>query len=215
MHRREDAMSDHFHYYEPSHGHGLKHDPLYAIVAPRPIGWISTRSAQGSNQGFNLAPYSFFNLFSHKPPVIGFASIGEKTTVRNIRETGDFCWNLTTRDLAEAMNRSSAAADAEPDKFAFAGVTPVAGRLVGAPRVKESPVAFECALTQIVPLQDRRGGDTGSRLVLGEVIGVHIDTALIRDGVFQTVLAHPVARGGGRGDYFEIGPDTLFEMLRP
>lgn len=204
-------MSDRFHFYEPEHGHGLKHNPLNAIVAPRPIGWISTRAASG----FNLAPYSFFNLFSGEPPIIGFASSGEKDTLLNVRETGEFCWNLVTRELATAMNATSAPVARGADEFALAGLTPVAGRIVAAPRVLESPVAFECRHTQTIRLLDQHGAKTDTWLVLGEVVAVHIDRACLRDGVYDTTAALPVARGGGRGDYFEISPQTRFDMSRP
>src|ERR1700733_14177922 len=92
------------HFYEPSQGHGLPHDPLNAIIGPRPIGWISTVGQSGV---FNLAPYSFFNAFNYKPPIIGFSSNGAKDSARNARETGEFVWNLATRKMAEAMNASS------------------------------------------------------------------------------------------------------------
>ncbi|MDI9225699.1 flavin reductase family protein, partial [Serratia bockelmannii] len=108
-------------YYEPAAGHGLPHDPLNAIVGPRPIGWISSRSAAGLR---NLAPYSFFNCFNYRPPIIGFASTGWKDSVANIVETGEFVWNLATRPLAEAMNNSSITLPRGEDEFAFAGVTP-------------------------------------------------------------------------------------------
>ncbi|NLA54948.1 MAG: flavin reductase family protein [Corynebacterium humireducens] len=101
-------MPNNAHFYEPAAGHGLPHSPFNAIIAPRPIGWISSRSADGV---LNLAPYSFFNAFSYTPPLIGFASIGEKDSVANIRETGEFCGNLATRDLAEAMTESARIVD--------------------------------------------------------------------------------------------------------
>ena len=109
-----------FHSYEPRNGHGLPHDPFNAIVGPRPIGWISTQSATGAT---NLAPYSFFNAFNYVPPIVGFASIGYKDTVRNVQETGEFVWNLATRDLAEAMNQSCANAPPEVSEFTLAGLT--------------------------------------------------------------------------------------------
>ena len=94
------------HYYEPASGHGLPHDPFNAIVGPRPIGWVATKGQDGSA---NLAPYSFFNAFCYVPPIIGFSSTGAKDSLRNVRETGEFTWNLVTRELAEAMNASCAA----------------------------------------------------------------------------------------------------------
>ncbi len=204
-------MTD-FHVYEPRDGHGLAHDPLNSIVAPRPIGWISTRSASGAN---NLAPYSFFNLFNYKPPIIGFASIGWKDSVANIKATGEFVWNLVTGPLAEAMNATSAMVPAEQDEFELARLTPVPSRLVQAPRVAESPVAFECRLSQLVRLTDSQGADTDTWLTLGEVVAVHIHRDLIRDGHYDTVAAAPIMRGGGAADYFRLDPNSRFQMWRP
>ena len=204
-------MND-IHFYEPRAGHGLPHDPFNAIVGPRPIGWISTRSRAGI---LNLAPYSFFNAFNYTPPIVGFASIGYKDTVRNVEETGQFCWNLATRALADRMNATCAMVPPDVDEFALAGLTPVASRLVDVPRVLEAPVSFECRLTQLIRLQDADGQPAPSWLVLGEVVGVHIDRALLKDGVYDTAHAGHILRGGGPADYFEIGPDQLFRMFRP
>ncbi|MCB1954163.1 MAG: flavin reductase family protein, partial [Rhodocyclaceae bacterium] len=129
------------HFYRPGEPHGLSHDPFNAIVGPRPIGWISTRSTEGTD---NLAPYSFFNAFNYTPPIVGFASIGYKDSVRNIEATSEFVWNLVTEPLAEAMNASSAAVGPEVSEFELAGLTPATSRLVAARRVAESPVNFEC-----------------------------------------------------------------------
>lgn len=205
-------MTDTIHFYEPGQGHGLPHDPFNAIVGPRPIGWIASRNGAG---GLNLAPYSFFNAFNYHPPLIGFSSIGRKDTLRNIEETGEFVWNLATRPLAEAMNTSCVAAPADVDEFALAGLTPAASRVVGVPRVAESPVAFECRRTQIIELQGIDGNGVGSWLVLGEVVGVHIARHLLKDGVYDTAAAAPILRGGGPADYFEITAGSLFQMRRP
>ena len=205
-------MQNTTHSYEPRHGHGLPHDPFNAIVGPRPIGWISTRSSSGVN---NLAPYSFFNAFNYVPPIIGFASIGYKDTVRNIEETGEFVWNLTTRALAEAMNQSCAAVGPEVSEFALAGLTPLASTVVAPPRVAESPVTFECKRTQTLRLQGADGAQVDTWLVLGEVVAVHIDKALLKDGVYDTAAAGHVLRGGGPADYFALGPEALFKMHRP
>jgi flavin reductase (DIM6/NTAB) family NADH-FMN oxidoreductase RutF len=201
-----------FHSYQPRQGHGLPHDPFNAIVGPRPIGWISTRSASGVN---NLAPYSFFNAFNYVPPIIGFASIGYKDTLRNIEETGEFVWNLTTRALADAMNQSCAALGPEVSEFDVAGLTPLASTLVTPPRVAESPVTMECKRTQILRLQGIDGAQLETWLVLGEVVAVHIDQALLKDGVYDTAAAGHVLRGGGPADYFTVGPEQLFKMYRP
>ena len=205
-------MTDRTYSYQPRLGHGLPHDPFNAIVGPRPIGWISTRSASGVN---NLAPYSFFNAFNYVPPIIGFASIGYKDTLRNIEETGEFVWNLTTRALAEAMNESCASVGPEVSEFALAGLTPLASTVVAPPRVAESPVTFECKRTQILQLQGADGAQVETWLVLGDVVAVHIDQALLKDGVYDTAAAGHVLRGGGPADYFTVGPEQLFRMHRP
>lgn len=200
------------HFYEPRQGHGLPHDPFNAIVGPRPIGWISSLSQSGV---LNLAPYSFFNAFNYIPPIVGFASIGEKDTLRNVQETGQFVWNLATRPLAEAMNASCAAVAPEVDEFALAGLTPAPSRLVKPPRVEESPVSFECQVTQIIQLQRADGDTVPTWLVLGEVVGVHIGQGSLKDGVYDTAAAGHILRGGGPADYFSIGPEQLFQMHRP
>ncbi|CCD94243.1 conserved hypothetical protein; putative flavoprotein oxygenase, FMN-binding [Bradyrhizobium sp. ORS 375] len=200
------------HFYEPKNGHGLKHDPFNAIIAPRPIGWISSRDGKGNA---NLAPYSFFNAFNYTPPIIGFSSTQWKDSVANIQDTGEFVWNLVTRDLAKHMNASAAHVAREVDEFALAGVTPVPCRFVNVPRVGESPVAFECKVTQIIQLQGADGKKAQAWLTLGEVVAVHIDKTLIKDGVYQTAAAHPIVRAGRRGDYFEIKAEDMFEMIRP
>lgn len=200
------------HYYEPANGHGLRHDPFNAIVGPRPIGWISSRDADGL---FNLAPYSFFNAFCYRPPIIGFSSTNWKDSVRNIKETGEFVWNLATKDLAQQMNTTSAQVPHEVDEFTLSGLTPVPCKRVNVPRVGESRVAFECKLSQIIQLQGADGNKAQAWLTLGEVVAVHIDKSLIKDGVYQTAEAHPILRAGRGGDYFEVRPDAMFEMKRP
>jgi flavin reductase (DIM6/NTAB) family NADH-FMN oxidoreductase RutF len=204
-------MDDRY-FYQPAQGHGLPHDPFNAIVGPRPIGWISTRTAQG---GLNLAPYSFFNAFNYTPPLIGFSSQGRKDTLRNIEHNGEFVWNLATRPLAEAMNASCAPAPPDVDEFVLAGLTPAPSRIVAVPRVAQSPVSFECKCSQIIRLQSASGAPTDGWLVMGEVVGVHIAHELLRDGVYDTAASQTILRGGGPADYFEIGPDNLFRMRRP
>jgi len=205
-------MIDNWHFYEPVNGHGLAHDPLNAIVAPRPIGWIGSRSSKGVN---NLAPYSFFNVFNYRPPLIGFSSQGWKDSVANIAETKTFTWNLATMTLASAMNASAAAVEAEVDEFDLAGVTAIDGKLVAAPRVAESPVSFECRLTQLIRLETKEGHELNQWLVIGEAVGIHIAADLIDHGVYQTAHARPIMRGGGPADYFEVTEAARFEMRRP
>jgi flavin reductase (DIM6/NTAB) family NADH-FMN oxidoreductase RutF len=200
------------HFYEPKNGHGLKHDPFNAIIAPRPIGWISSRDTDGH---VNLAPYSFFNGFNYIPPIIGFSSTSWKDSVANIQETGEFVWNLATRELATHMNATAAHVARDVDEFKIAGLTPVSGKLVNVPRVGESPVAFECKVTQIVQLQGAGGQKVNAWVTFGEVVAVHIDKSLIKDGVYQTAASRPIVRAGRRGDYFEITPEAMFEMVRP
>jgi flavin reductase (DIM6/NTAB) family NADH-FMN oxidoreductase RutF len=205
-------MIEAFYFYEPSAGHGLRHDPFNSIVGPRPIGWIASRDVNGA---LNLAPYSFFNAFNYVPPIIGFASIGYKDTLRNIAETREFVWNLATRPMAEAMNQTSASVAPEVEEFTLAGLTPIPSRLIGVPRVAESPVSFECRLTQLIQLRTIGGGTVQTWLTLGQVVGVHIADSLLREGEYDTAAARPILRGGGAGDYFEIAPDDLFRMTRP
>jgi len=200
------------HYYEPKNGHGLKHDPFNAIIAPRPIGWISSRDAKGN---VNLAPYSFFNGFCYKPPLIGFSSTSWKDTVQNVRDTGEFVWNLATLDLAKHMNATAAHVAPDVSEFQIAGLTAVPSKLVNAPRVAESPVAFECKLTEIIQLKGANGEKANAWLTMGEVVAVHIDKAMIRDGVYITALAKPIVRAGRKGDYFTVKPEDMFEMVRP
>lgn len=201
-----------YHFYEPAAGHGLPHDPFNAIVAPRPIGWVSTQAEDGT---LNLAPYSFFNAFNYTPPIIGFSSIGHKDNVANIESTGEFCWNLVTSELGSMMNQTSAMVPAEDDEFELAGLAPAASQVVGVPHVARARVVFECRRTQILRLQDAAGADTPAWMVFGEVVGVHIDEELLDDGVYQTAAADPLLRGGGPADYFRIRDEDRLRMHRP
>ena len=204
-------MTD-FHFYEPGDGHGLAHDPFKALVAPRPIGWISTVSSEGIP---NLAPYSFFNAVGDSPPMIAFSSNGRKDSLVNAEATGEFVWNMATRALAEAMNSSSASVSPETDEFGLAGLETASSRLVAPPRVAASPAALECRVVQIVRLHDLEGRETSNLLVIGQVVGVHIDRAYLRDGLFDTGAAHPIMRAGYRDQYVEATPETMFQMTRP
>ena len=200
------------HFYEPTNGHGLAHDPLNAIIAPRPIGWVSTRSAAGA---LNLAPYSFFNAFNYRPPIVGFSSVGEKDSLRNARATGEFVWNLAVRELAEQMNATSATVAPEVSEFERANLTPAPSFIVVTPRVAESPVNFECRVTDIVRLKNQHDSPLDSWLVLGEVVGVHIRKDLLIDGVFDTFGANIILRAGGPADYAHLHPGNRFQMVRP
>ncbi|WP_298281126.1 flavin reductase family protein [Acidocella sp.] len=203
-------MAEYF--YQPRNGHGLAHDPFNAIIGPRPIGWISTRGADGS---VNLAPYSFFNAFNYHPPIIGFASLGAKDTLRNARETGELVWNLVTRELFAAMNESSALMPYGVSEFARAGVSEAKARLVRAPMVAEARVRFECLVADIVQLKSAAGVLAESWLVLAEVVAVHIDEALLVEGVFDTFGAGIMLRGGGASAYAEISPAARRDLKRP
>ncbi len=187
----------------------LPRDPFKAIVAPRPIGWISTRSRDGH---INLAPYSFFNAFSSTPPVVGFSSEGAKDSAAFARDSGEFVVNLATLDLLHPMSQSSAPLPRGQSEFFHAGLTMAACRLVGAPRVAESRAAMECKVTEIVTLTNLRGEPLDNYLVLGEVVSFHIDDRFIRDGVFDTAAAQSLARCGYQ-DYAVV--DKLFTLARP
>jgi flavin reductase (DIM6/NTAB) family NADH-FMN oxidoreductase RutF len=200
------------HFYEPKDGHGLPHDPFNAIVGPRPIGWVSTRSNDGV---LNLAPYSFFTAFNYIPPIVGFSSTGPKDSLRNVQENGMFVWNLVTRPLAEAMNQTCAPVAPEVNEFELAGLATAPSRVVDVPRVAQSPVSFECRSTQIIQLEGLDKQKVPTWLVLGEVVGVHIADHLLKDGIYDTANAGHILRGGGPADYFSIGPEQLFKMWRP
>ena len=198
------------HFYEPKDGHQLPHDPFKAIVAPRPIGWISTVDAQGRP---NLAPYSFFNAFCENLPVVGFSSSGRKDSQSNAEETGEFVVNLATRRQAKAMNRTSAALPHGVNEFEVADLRAAPSRLVRPPRVADAPAALECRLLLVLPITDLDGKPTPNTLILGQVVGVHIDPAFLKNGLFDIVAAGTIARCGYRGDYAEVA--RVFEMLRP
>ena len=196
-------------FYRNEDGHGLPHNPFKAIVAPRPIGWISCRSKTGE---FNLAPYSFFNAISDTPPLVVFSSGGRKDSVAFIEETGEFAANLVSANLTEAMNKTAVNAPRGTSEFDYAGLTPAPCNLIGAPRVKEAYATLECVVTDIRIPNDRFGKATGNYLVTGEVIGTHIDEAILRDGLVDLTIAQPVSRLG----YFDYSTVTaLFQMRRP
>ena len=200
------------HSYDPAIGHGLAHDPLNSIVGPRPIGWISSQAANGT---LNLAPYSFFNLFNYRPPILAFSSIGLKDSAGNIAATKSFVWNLVTRPLAERMNATCAMVGPDVDEFALAGLTPAASTRIAVPRVAESPVAFECVLTQQMRLQDKDGAELDAYMTFGEVVMIHIAEHLIVDGLYDVAASQTILRAGRGGDYIEVTPDAFFEMARP
>ncbi|MBB3607847.1 flavin reductase family protein [Rhizobium sp. BK602] len=189
--------------------HGLSHDPFKAIVAPRPIGWIGSKGRDGS---LNLSPYSFFNAISDRPKLVMFSSTGRKDSARNVEETGVFTANLVSRNLVEKMNHSSISVPYGTNEFELAGLTAEPGRLVDAPYVAEALAVLECRVTEIMRPRDLDGQPTDNVMVFGQVVGIHIDETIIRDGRLDMALARPVARMGYM-DYSE-GSD-VFELLRP
>ena len=193
---------------------GLGRSPFKALVVPRPIGWISTVSPGGVP---NLAPFSFFNAISEDPDMVMFCPGGSKAdraikdTHFNVEATKEFVCNLTTWDTREAMNATSARLPADTDEFAFARLTPAPSRLVKPPRVAEAPVHLECRYWKTVPLPSRDPRESYV-MILGEVLGVHIDDSLIRDGRVDIASAKPIARLG----YSEYAVVTeAFRMRRP
>lgn len=196
-------------FYEPRLGHGLPHDPFKAIVAPRPIGWISTLDAQGRP---NLAPYSFFNAVHSRPAMLCFTSETMKHSAANAIATGEFVFNLCTRPLFDAMNISSGALAAGESEFEAAGLETAPCRMVKAPRVAASPASLECRVAQSFQLKDASGRALEGWMIIGEVVGVHIAEAYLRDGRFDTLAAVPLARCGYR-DYAAV--TDMFEALRP
>ena len=188
----------------------LPHDPFKAIVAPRPIGWISSISAKGE---VNLAPYSFFNGVNSRPPLVMFASEGRKDSVSNIEETGEFVCNLATWDLREAMNETSAPMPHGQNEFVRAGLKSAPSVLVKPPRVADSPCALECKLVRIVRLETHKHAPLECHVVFGEVVGVYIDERFVRDGMLDTAAMKPVARCGYADQYAVV--ESLFSMTRP
>lgn len=187
----------------------LPHDPFKAILAPRPIGWISSISAKGE---VNLAPYSFFNGVNSRPPLVMFASEGRKDSVRNIEETGEFVCNLATWELREAMNETSAPMLRGQNEMVRAQLEPAPSVLVKPPRVAAAPCALECKLVRIIQLETHQHEQVDSHVVFGEVVGVHIDDQFIVDGILDTAALKPVARCGY--DQYAV-VESLFSMTRP
>lgn len=197
-------------FYEPRlRNHGLPHDPFKALVAPRPIGWISTLSKDGVP---NLAPYSFFNAFSDRPPVVGFSSVGWKDSATNARDTGEFVCNIVSKSDADAMNQSSGAYPPEVNEFEMAGLGMEPSRLVKAPRVKGIAAALECRTTDIINMRAADGTPGTYFLVLGEVIGVHVDERIIRNGRIDPMAMQQLARLGYM-DYAAV--ESVFSLDRP
>lgn len=197
-------------FYDPrTEHHGLPHNPWMALIVPRPIGWISTVSAEGTP---NLAPYSAFNTVAANPPHVMFSSDSAKDSITNAETTGHFCVNIATWELREAMNLSSAPYAPDVDEFAAVGLTAEPCRNIPGVRVAEAPVSIECRVAQIVGLTPSTGATCTNRIVFGEVMGIHIDQRALRDGKVDLALLQPLARLGYR-DYTVVRES--FEMLRP
>jgi flavin reductase (DIM6/NTAB) family NADH-FMN oxidoreductase RutF len=188
----------------------LPHDPFKALVAPRPIGWISTMSADGA---VNLAPYSFFNAVGEGPPMLAFSSSGAKDSSTFATEIREFVWNLVTYDLREAMNETSAPLKRGESEFERAGLEMAPSRLVAPPRVAATPCAMECKVVHHLELRDLDGRTFDQHLVIGQVVGVHLDESyVVGDGV-DTAALRPIARCGGPADYAVV--ESIFRMVRP
>lgn len=198
-------------FYEPKNGHGLPHNPFNAIVTPRPIGWISTRGADGRD---NLAPYSFFNAVAYVPPQVMFASTSAKAdrdntkdSVGNIRETGRFCVNIVEYASRDVMNITSEGFAREIDEFERAGLTKEACQMIDCARVAGAPAALECEARQIIQLEGE-----ANVLVTGEVVGIHMRDDCLVDGMFDVTKFQPLTRMGYR-DYSVIR--EVFSLARP
>jgi flavin reductase (DIM6/NTAB) family NADH-FMN oxidoreductase RutF len=189
--------------------HGLARNPLKAIVAPRPIGWITSMSAKGE---INLAPYSFFNAVSDDPPIVLFSSEGPKDSLVFVEETREFVCNLAVFDLRTEVVETSGPFPRGVNEMNRSGLTPAPSRLVRPPRVAASPCALECRLLQILDLKDLRGRSSNRYVVFGQVVGVHIDDRFIKDGRLDTAAMQPIARCG-YADYSVV--DKVFVMARP
>jgi flavin reductase (DIM6/NTAB) family NADH-FMN oxidoreductase RutF len=189
--------------------HGLRYDPFKAIVAPRPIGWVTSMSAKGE---INLAPYSYFNGVSSRPAMIMFSSEGRKDSIAFVEETREFVCSLTTWDQRDEMNATAAPLPRGVNEMERAGLKPAPSRLVKPPRVAGSPCALECKLLKIVNLDDIGGKKTERFVVFGQVVGVHIEDRFIKDGRLDTAAMKPIARCG----YDEYAVVTkVFSMERP
>ena len=195
--------------YYDAKAHGLRYDPLKAIVAPRPIGWISTYGEDGST---NLAPYSFFNLVSDSPKIVMFSSVGWKDTATNAKARGAFAANLATQRMIEAMNESSAAFESGRSEFEEVGLTPAKCRDVDAPMIADADAVLECVVTEIIIPRTVEGTDSSAVMVLAQVVSYHIADRLMIDGRFSSAEARLLSRLG----YFDYATvDETFELRRP
>jgi flavin reductase (DIM6/NTAB) family NADH-FMN oxidoreductase RutF len=188
----------------------LPHDPFKALIAPRPIGWVSTISADGA---LNLAPYSYFNAVGDRPPMLMFSSDGVKDSAAFAAEGGEFVWNMPTWELREQMNATSASLPRGSSEFEHAGLETAPSRLVAPPRVAASPCALECRVVHRFELHDLDGNSADQYILVGQVLGVHLDERFIADGRVDITAMRPVARCGYTSDYTVL--ERLFQMDRP
>jgi flavin reductase (DIM6/NTAB) family NADH-FMN oxidoreductase RutF len=197
-------------YYDADQDHGLPHDPFKALVVPRPIGWISTRNKAGQ---VNLAPYSYFNALSDRPKLVFFSSSMQvKDSATFAQESGEFVANFVSEGLAKQMNETSIDAPRGISEFEVAGLHEASCRHVSAPRVAEAYAALECKVTQVLVPRMLDGTDASALVVFGQVVGVHIDEAILTNGLVDVRKARPVSRLG----YMEFGVTAdSFTMLRP
>ncbi len=191
-------------FYIPADGHGLPHNPFNAIVSPRPIGWISSRGAEGHD---NLAPYSFFNAVAYVPPQVMFCSTGTKDSLMNIRETGVFCVNIVESDARDVMNATSKSHLPNVDEFETAGIEKAECESIVCPRVAGAPANLECRVVKLIQLEGK-----DNHMVIGEVTGVHIRDNCLKDGRFDVTTFQPLSRLGYR-DYAVV--ENVFELARP
>jgi flavin reductase (DIM6/NTAB) family NADH-FMN oxidoreductase RutF len=188
----------------------LAHDPFKALVAPRPIGWVSTVAGDGS---LNLAPYSFFNAVAEAPPMLAFSSRGAKDSATFAGEVKEFVWNLVTWELREAMNETSAPLARGHSEFDRAGLEMAPSHVVAPPRVAAARCAMECRVVGHLELHDIGGRPIDQYLVIGQVLGVHLDESALAGSIVDTAALRPVARCGGPADYTVV--DRMFKMRRP
>lgn len=205
-------MQTQFYSYQPQQGHGLPHDPIPSLIAPRPIGWISTCDKQGRT---NLAPYSFFNIFNYSPPILVFSSVGKKDSVTNAIETGEFVYNLATLELAQQINLSSAMLPHGESEFDLTQLSTLPSTLVTPPRIAQTPVSLECVVTEYQQLKRADGSLLDTWMVMGEVVMVHIDKATSEQGLYNSARQKPLMRAGGPADYYWIEEQQKLEMYRP
>lgn len=196
-------------FYDVAHGHGLPHDPVKALIAPRPIGWICAMSAAGET---NLAPYSFFNQVSDRPHMVMFSSAGRKDAISFVEETGEFTCSIVSWEQRDAMNRTSAPLPRGQSEFVHAGLEPEPSVLVRPPRVRGAPAALECRLVKTLELEPLGGGDAAYVMAIGQVVGVHIDDRVMQDGIVDTLRLQIISRAGYH-DYFLA--DHKFALTRP